>query len=1183
MLTPSFTIHALVDPHDRLDYARQLLHHQPSPNHSHPIALLLFTLDTLAYIHSSDLHRGDGKRPISGVGDSHRLARRELEPVHSTNADSPPPSDPLVPWSSWIDYLAQVYLLPLSSDSASTSSSWVAPLHLSSDISSYLEHLAYSPIFDDSTRTLLLAAARTALAHLASPPQPASPSQSPVQSASQTALDMLMTEVSSPTFPHPLPSSTVSSIAQTLATQRSAGGAYPPEPDKSRSVLTALLGHYVSPTFRERRDGADKIRYADDPADDRLVRAVFPSIDEEPADAPSSSLELDRDRDREGEHEVLVSDEDDADTRSIATGIREAHASIARKENKLRQLLGDQWQNPGVHAHPPSATSSPVPVKRNWTPRGAATPTSSMASSGGNTVRPQPSSSTLRRRASYGSDLSRVSTGQTYEQHEGQGHHHHRLVSTSSSQTPLIDSPAPSPVHASASPGKHRRGLSTPVYPSPSPAAGLAPVSLAPRAGQPPLSPALPTPALQPDPLAPHAAAVPFADLAPAVPSPSVVRSGASSPRRTSLDSSLDYVYGVPRLGTSSSPASAGPARLPLNRNALTAHEKRALVRRSKKLEGFFGATFQEAAAQRVLVAQGQVPPVPRARGAGGGEWSRARLEVVRPSPSPERGRWALDDGAEESEPSTPVRATTAAGGVEDEPVSPTTAAFPRPSSSGAVGGGANKRASIASTSSAASLGPAGPGAGAGRRASLAPPSPHGHWGFHPGPSPSYHFGRRPSVLSHASSFSSLGTGGGGSPSRSPRPSSIRSTSGAGGPSSTRMHRSSSSPSRRSSSFSSLASPEYAYFSLAPRRMSTFEREEQAREREERRRKLEKVRRVLGERVPVGLVVAGGGGEEKAGGVPMGKSRSAGGVGGRWMGMLGGGGGAAAKAKDADASPVGARTGGDAGWQYVEPEAAARARIAQREKGGAERERAEGRDGAAGRAVEQLARARKLENLFGDLPPSSLYSPAPVFSSPFAHRRSVSTGTALSPSPGPLDPFTAPSPAAPLPLSLALRRYTTTSTVESYRQNLASLDYIAERDPGALDDIARVYEGQDAERAHEREIQRASTASVSGSTVARLDGGAGSDAEEDEDEDEEAGAAGGAGAPMMSRSASASSHRAVRQAQKLSAFFGTTRGEVWHLLLDDLAAQIVDDVTLEDEERDEVLSGVERLRARARV
>ncbi|GAA5826208.1 hypothetical protein JCM11251_007209 [Rhodosporidiobolus azoricus] len=1251
----AFEPHLVLDQHGRNNYARTLLDKTVTRHDDAlPLALYLFLLEALAYIVAADRTRGEYKRPISGIG----AAVDRKSPVHEDEtgqsatygrAGSPAAAatdrgasgtgavgaggagaertEVLAPWHAWIEYLAEVYLYPLTSTetSAPTSdnppaSSWTSPLHLPSDIVSYLQHLPSSPVFDDSTRTLLLAACRSAITHLSPRPPP---SASPAQSSSQTTLNMLMTETASPSFPRPLPTSTVSSISLVLAAQRKAAVERTAPPAVSRQVVCSLLHHYVSPSFQQHIDINGETRYADDKTDDRLMKQLFSVVD----DAPEAVVEI-----LMGGHpETLASEDDDEeDKRSIRTGIRDAQATISRKENKIRQLLGDNWQQ-GPHGSPSSSSISPSAAsKRGWNHRsGAQTPTTSFASSS-STVRPQASMSTLRRGTRRDSDESLADEGSP----ERSLHNHQRLVSTSSSQTPLIDSnPTLSTSSTHPSPSNHRsflhrRGAST--------QGGLiyAPSSLTlpthqngARPGAPPLSAAISTPPLQGDHLSPSTSAKPFQDYLP----PSTdgrTRAGPPSPRRTSLDSSLDYHCGTPR-------ALPMPVPMPLNRNALTPHEKRELVRRSKKLEGFFGATFQEEAAQRVLVdgrAQGQA-------------------QVVQNRPV------ALSAAA--------LSAAAAAGGGGAESASPTNASFPPPAT-------APPATPSAAPSSAAALPPASrpsvvsSASPTSRRPSLAPPSPH----HHAVPSPSYQFeatNRRASVLSHSSSFSSLA--GGGSPTRSPslqphRPSlSVsggRSPSGSiasstGGIGGVRMHRSSSSPSRRSSSFSSLTSPDYAYFSLQPRRMSAFEREELKREREERRRKLEKVRRVLGERVPVQLVCGGGDGEgegetegqekegKKAGGVgrnspprasqPMAKSRSAGGVGGLLKGvagvkLAGSGhhighahhhlGGAKDKGR---ALPPPTPTGGDAGWQYVQPAPGVPVLappVQQHSAGPARRQ-----------GLEALTKARKLENMFGDLPPQSLYlSPqASSASDPlsagrpdlssfaFRHRRSFSdlAGTAsrstYHPSPSSAaaineeDPF-GPSGARPaLSVPLALRRFTTNSTVNSYRQSIASLGYIADRDPAALDDIARVYEDSEGGR---RRV------SLARSHIE----GAGDDEEDeersnpglaaiaaDEEPDEldlrasmstSTSAAseesrGSSGAPYsrsgadMERSVSAGSHRAVRQAQKLSAFFGTTRGEIWSMLLNDIQASIEDDPALDEEEREEVLAGVERLRQKVRV
>ncbi|BGP13208.1 hypothetical protein JCM10213_000213 [Rhodosporidiobolus nylandii] len=1103
MATP-FSPQVVTDEHARLEYARQLLASHPTSVPHRPLACFLFLLEALAFVGAADRARGDGKRPISGIGGA-QTSGQEHGHVHSTfeeaeGASGSGGSGPgegtrtartdagarqPVPWAQWVEYLTEVYLHPFYPPEAGVTSSatapWTSPLHVPSDITSYLQHLPCSPVFDDSTRTLLLAACRSAITHLSSP----SSSQSSVPSSSQTTLDMLMTEFASPAGPHPLPKSTVSNIALILATQRKTATASSAPATTSRQVVASLLEHYVSPTFRQRADGGGHISYAESKEDDRLVKQLFPSGD--PGD---------------DEVEALASEsDDDADTRSIATGIREAHESIKRKEDKLRQLLGENWQQ-GPRGSPTPSTSSPRGgSKRTWmTGSGAQTSTSQMTSGTSHgTLRRQTSTSTLRRQQSFESARS----GESGESRLGRGEqptstgraHHHRFVSTSSSQTPLIDepSPPPSPAHSPTRSILHRRGVSTHGGLFYAPSSLTLPTA---RAGAPPVSPAVSTPPLQAGP------GTPFQDLAPAIPSTSHgfstgERLGPPSPRRTSLDSSLDYVYGAPRT------AGVGGG-LPLNRNALSAHEKRELVRRSKKLEGFFGATFQEDAAQRVLVSRrGQaVPIVPH------------DLQ-----------------------------------GVQGDDVSPTNTSFPAPGQNP----GPDLRASVDSVASTSS---ADSGV---HRDSLAPPSPSRH-AF---PSPSYQFGRssrRPSVLSHSSSLSSLSAPSpSGSPSLNPQGTA---------PSATRMYRSSSSPSQRSSSFSSLASPDHAYFSLAPRRMSTLEREEQAREREERRRKLEKVRRMLGERVPIALVCGDGDGANQdrlspnaAGSAPMSKSRSTGGaVSGLLKGMAGvklGGGGAGV--------PKGHREPLAAEWDYVLPQ------VGESSRPGAAAQRPNTH--VAGRQVEALARARKLENLFGDLPPQSMYlSPAsptlpdasaarPSFSMSRSHRRSVSDLAALS---------SHDHTSRGVPLSL--RRFTTASTADSYRQSLASLGYIAERDPQALDDIARVYDTESRRGSVASEADEGIEETGHAETPVPVQ------AEEEEHDTESVW-----GGASMQRSMSAGSHFAVRRAQKLAGFFGTTRGEVWQMLLNDIQASIEDDLTLDEDEREEVLSGVERLRAKARV
>ena len=63
----------------------------------------------------------------------------------------------------------------------------------------------------------------------------------------------------------------------------------------------------------------------------------------------------------------------------------------------------------------------------------------------------------------------------------------------------------------------------------------------------------------------------------------------------------------------------------------------------------------------------------------------------------------------------------------------------------------------------------------------------------------------------------------------------------------------------------------------------------------------------------------------------------------------------------------------------------------------------------------------------------------------------------------------------------------------------------------------------------------------------------------------------------LQRTGSTGSQRAIKKAAKLASFFGTSRGEVWGLLLDDLEASIAEE-EMTEEEREEVLGGVAKLR-----
>ena len=64
----------------------------------------------------------------------------------------------------------------------------------------------------------------------------------------------------------------------------------------------------------------------------------------------------------------------------------------------------------------------------------------------------------------------------------------------------------------------------------------------------------------------------------------------------------------------------------------------------------------------------------------------------------------------------------------------------------------------------------------------------------------------------------------------------------------------------------------------------------------------------------------------------------------------------------------------------------------------------------------------------------------------------------------------------------------------------------------------------------------------------------------------------------LERTGSTGSQRTIKKAAKLASFFGTSRGEVWGLLLDDLEASIAEEEGMDEEEREDALGGVARLR-----
>jgi len=939
-------VHCILDRDSRLELARELLRQSAhlEPAQPRPAAALVFLLDLVAQLArnpppadststsppaAASYGEADAASTVTANG-----ARDPLEELPRRAADdaagapsvsrrgSSVQGDGPAWWDAWRLYLGEVVrrrsllvvcptasepalTLPPSSsaqyarpqpdadrDDSSTPPEHPSPLFLPPTTLVHLRSALARPAFDADTRSCLLTGCAGSILRFLSPAvdpsQPHHHHHADDDADVCPALDMLMTQARPPSFPAPLPSSTTSTIALSLATTRSASTAQRAE--ASTRTLAALLGHYVS-------------------------RAAFGAIlEEEPGERAPSSSPSDRalvlgalapsttssDEQQNGE------DEDDADTRSIAAGIRDAHASIVRKDDKLRWLLGDNFQ-PGAQAAA-AATSKGAPhhqgrhLHHHLHLGGGGG-----GASGGKAKAAQLSRA---REMSGASTASSTTSAEPGDAIGGASKRHQRLTSTTSSTAPLLHDPA--------DPSSSSSQTSSPSRPSFSPTTGRTSFlhrrvlsAGAERIHAPP-PPALLSTSLDP----PHAAAAPpptparpFADLAPAVPHVRGASPGAgpsprralgppspTSPRRVSLDSALDAQRGT-GTGTSTSSGAGGGA---LHCDSLSAEQRRALVRRSKKLEGFFGAPIQESAAARVLVDR-------------------------RPGAAAGSGVAGKGDGLGRDE------------------VSPTSASFP-----------AEVQPALAPSSAAAgSADP--PTSTSSRRASLAPPDPTSGYAFgSPASRSSRLDARRPSALSLSASSQ------GSHSSLARHPSSTSTTSPSLSPRSPtgrpHLHRSSSSPSRgrRSSSFSSLAEPQHTYFServLADRARD---------ERDERRRKLDKVRRVLGERVPLALVVPG---EETApapatmGAHPMGRDRSRGGaLRDRLMRRPHGHGhGGAAGGGAAGHAPEPLAGGGDAGWRYVEPQ------WDEGAQGGGEDGGETLKKGRPG--VNALHRARKLENV----------------------------------------------------------------------------------------------------------------------------------------------------------------------------------------------------------------------------
>lgn len=424
---------------------------------------------------------------------------------------------------------------------------------------------------------------------------------------------------SSSSYPEPLPLDTMRAITASLSAARGSGTRRRQRQQQAhRQAVATVLDHYLSTRCSDvnSRDAAlldavwpIEVGESDDGASTTM------GTEEQEATVPRTSAETtgpasDEDND---------DDDDEADTRSLATGIREAHESIARKDEKLTWLLGDGFRGGNVVPPPPTSSASaaglvPAAMPRNLKTKRTAAPIVMplpLSASGSSSSMFSARSDTATTTTHHG-DPTLLSTSQVPHSHL---HLHRRQGSNSSSfVTPLL---------------RHRRsasttgtgrisGLVTVVAPTDGDV-GAAEVEARPRlerqrslsvgegthlltlaaaaagggvgggetgtrSGPPMLGPVV----VVGPPRSPRTDK-PFADLAPAT----------AAARRVDTPTP-----------TSSSTSNTTPPLL-LDRNTLTHSERRELVRRSKKLEGFFGAPFQEATAQRVLVDGRLAPPLP--------------------------------------------------------------------------------------------------------------------------------------------------------------------------------------------------------------------------------------------------------------------------------------------------------------------------------------------------------------------------------------------------------------------------------------------------------------------------------------------------------------------------------------------------------------------------------------------
>ncbi|SCZ91953.1 BZ3500_MvSof-1268-A1-R1_Chr5-3g08242 [Microbotryum saponariae] len=228
--------------------------------------------------------------------------------------------------------------------------------------------------------------------------------------------------------------------------------------------------------------------------------------------------------------------------------------------------------------------------------------------------------------------------------------------------------------------------------------------------------------------------------------------------------------------------------------------------------------------------------------------------------------------------------------------------------------------------------------------------------------------------------------------------------------------------------------------------------------------------------------------------------------------------------------------------------------------------------------LKNLATARKLEDRFGALPPKNLFQTANIKPPPRMDHRSSSDSK---------------SSEISLPTSI--------SSVESYRTSIASLRFLMEQDPEALDQIAVALheddEGEDGVIGIEADPpavpQEARPLLHQHVEALSLDSDRFFSSEESaiDDETHSTIRAPETASPPASPTDSIAypqgppAHRtpsatmgSVRKVNKLLNFFGTLRGEVWNRLLDEMQLAIEGDEEIEKEDKTTLLLEVQKLR-----